>query len=110
MAGSNDSSRWDEQIRKLKEIKEKKENGQEYRLDDIPMTQREQKNKTVKTNGVKYEKAAENNPYIRKISLDELIDISREMKGEKPLGREKKTPFVSKEMEMKTPEMDKKGM
>lgn len=110
MASVSDRSRLDDQINKLKEIKEKKEKGLDYKFEDISVTAREYKNKSHVRTDLKSRDNSVNNPFVRKISLDELINISKLMKGEKIISHEKKTPFINKEKEIKTPEMDKHGM
>lgn len=110
MASASDKSKLDERISKLKEMREKKEKGLDYNIEDIHFTKREQRVKQERSNETKGADSLEGNPYIRRITLDELMNISRVMKGEKIAAPERKTPFIRKEKEIKTPEMNKQGM
>lgn len=110
MALDSKSSKWDDQINKLKELREKKEKGLDYKIEDVLVTKREQNNKSGVNISAKIKTDIENNPYVRRVTLDELINASRIMKGEKPLSHEKKTPFINREKEIKPPQLDKGGM
>ena len=100
----------EEQINKLKDIKDKKSKGIDYRSEDISVTRRDRKGRTSGSSSAISRDDFQTNPNVRRISLTELINISREMKGEKVAAFEKKTPFISREKEIKAPEMNKKGM
>ncbi|MCD8091175.1 MAG: hypothetical protein LUD81_11260 [Clostridiales bacterium] len=106
MAASKRGS-WDEQISRLREQKEKKEQGLSYRVDDI-FNEKKSGGKKQASGRTAAKKEAET-PYVKKITLDELIDKTRAEKGEKPLDRGKKTPFISREKELKSPELSKAG-
>jgi hypothetical protein len=109
-SSSSSKSKWDEQIQNLKEQKEKKEQGLDYSINGSITTNREkrqQQKAVVRPVETKAEEKKTVNPYVRKISLEELIDISREMKGEPKHIPEKKTPFISKEKEIGTPQLSK---
>lgn len=98
----------EEQLNKLKEQKERKEQGFDYSI----------KEAFGKTVDIKVEdaispkessaKAIDSNPFVRKISLEELINSSRVLKGEQPIAYEKKTPFIAKEKDINTPSLAKK--
>ncbi|MCD7854504.1 MAG: hypothetical protein LUG66_02680 [Clostridiales bacterium] len=98
----------DEQINKLKEQKEKKEQGLDYRVDNIFADEKSSQKKGAAS---KTAEAAvpESNPYVKQVTLDELIDRSRAAKGQKPVERMKKTPFLSREKEIKTPELQQRA-
>jgi hypothetical protein len=102
-------SKWDEQIKKLREQKEKKEQGLEYIVDSSITTSREKRVQRAepKVSVPKTEVKANANPYVRRITLDELINISRQKKGEPQKAPERKTPFISKEKEISTPQLSK---
>lgn len=108
------SDRWNEQIENLKAQREKKEQGIEYKVESGIYTDREKKKlneskiENKEAQGIK--KMFENNPYVRKITLDELIALSKKIKGEPVRAPEKKTPFISREKEKKAPELSQKGM
>lgn len=93
-------SRWEQQLKKLNEEKEKKQKGLEYSVPQSPKTDRELKSNNKKGPSAAMEKDIEHkektNPFVRRISLNELINITREMRGEKPLAAEKLTPFLEK--------------
>ena len=63
---ANDKPNKEEYIAKLKEEREKREQGLDY---SVPNLHGEQKEKSSEK--------GENNPFVRRISLDEIIDISR---------------------------------
>ncbi|MCD8089615.1 MAG: hypothetical protein LUD81_03160 [Clostridiales bacterium] len=100
---------FDEQINRLREQREKKEKGLDYRVDNIFTEEKTQLQKNG-TSKQEEEKAFSSDPYVKRVTLDELINQSRAAKGEKPVERSKRTPFLSREKEMKSPELDNKGM
>lgn len=106
MAFKDESSRWNEHINKLKEVKEKRQQGIDIDAGELepPKTEREAKNETIR---IKSGEGLENNPFVRKISLEELINALRAERGEKPLSREKRTPFIKRDKEINALAMDK---
>ncbi|MCC8015747.1 MAG: hypothetical protein LIO87_11250 [Eubacterium sp.] len=98
----------EEQINKLKKQKEKRDQGLDYRVDNIfdEEKSRSQKSPTAKKERVR---ASGNNPYVKQVTLEELIDRSRMAKGQKPVERMKKTPFISREKEIKAPELQQRA-
>jgi outer membrane protein TolC len=105
-------SKWDEQIKNLKEQKEKKEQGLEYSVDSSIATDREKRTKQSAVRPAESkveakEKLNPKNPYVRKITLDELIDKSRQIKGEPQRAPERKTPFITREKEISAPQLSK---
>ncbi len=93
MAGNRPSK--EEYIAKLKEEREKREKGLDYKVPDI---HGESKEKTS---------ADAANPFVRKITLDELIDISRAKQNKPPIERAKLTPFITREKEKDSPVLGK---
>jgi hypothetical protein len=103
-------SKWDEQIKNLKEQKEKKEQGLDYSVDNSITTEREKRSirSATQTVRAKTEVKTNDNPYVRKVTLDELINISRKLKGEPQRAPERKTPFISREKELSAPQLSKR--
>ncbi len=102
---ADDRAKWEEHISSLKAEREKREQGLDYK---IPNTFAP-KNETVVEKQVSASKAAgENNPFVRRVSLDELVDMSRAMQNKPPVEKAKPTPFITKEKEIDTPTLGKK--
>ena len=99
----------DAQVNKLKEEKEKKQKGEKYSVSKA--FGREDTNKSFNNDyeirEKKIEKDIEKNPFVRRITLDELINISRQKQGKEPVAPQKKTPFVSKTKEISTPTLSR---
>lgn len=114
MAEGSSKSKWDEQIKNLREQKEKKAQGLDYSVDSSIVTEREKRavKPEVQSSEIKAQVKGSKNisPYVRRITLDELISISRKMKGEPQRAPERKTPFISREKELSAPQLSKRGM
>lgn len=87
----------EEYISRLKEERIKKEQGLDYSIPNI----HGEENKISAVRDV-------TGPYVRKITLDELIDISRAKQNKPPVERAKLTPFIEREKEKDTPSLGKK--
>ncbi len=102
MASNRD--KWEEHISSLRAEREKREQGLDYKIPNTFGQKKENNNEKP----ISAAKAAENNdPYVRRLSLDELIDMSRVMHNKPPVEKAKPTPFISKEKEISTPELGK---
>lgn len=105
MAESRD--KWEAHISSLKAEKNKREQGLDYKIPDtFGHNNKEIQQDEPKASSKAIE--AENNPYVKKVSLDELIDVSRAMQNKPPVEKAKPTPFISREKEIHTPELGKK--
>ncbi len=102
---ADNRAKWEEHISSLKGEREKREQGLDYKIPDT-FTHKEEAAapKTKISEAVQEE---ERNPFVRRLSLDELVDMSRAMQNKPPLERVKPTPFISKEKEIDTPTLGK---
>lgn len=101
----------DEQISRLKAEKSKKDKGEKYSVADALNIEKKSKvfirNEEYVEVEKKIEKETEKNPFVRRITIDELINVSREKQGKPPIEPQKKVPFISKSKEIKTPTLQK---
>ncbi len=95
----------EQHIADLKAEREKREQGLDYKIPDASGRRREAEPGAKIRSAVRTE---ENNPFVRRLSLDELVDISRAKQNKPPVERAKPTPFISREKEQKVPELGNK--
>lgn len=101
---ADNRQKWEDHIAGLKAEREKREHGLDYK---IPEGFGNKAKAADEKNVSPSARRAENNPFVRRLSLDELIDISRMEQNKPPVEKMKLTPFISKEKELGAPTKEK---